>query len=472
MNTVRTMLVMSAVLAAFAGAARAQMQLPSVIGDNMVLQRGTDAPVWGWDGPGTEVTVTFRGHDVQATAGEDGKWMARVPTGDAGGPFELAVKGTDQTTLKNVMVGEVWIAGGQSNMWWYVSNCTDAQQVIAASDDPGIRFYDANTGPREAGWPADTPQRTIDTNWQVAGPQTVGSWAGVAYFFAQDLRKELGVPVGIVHVAVPGSQIEPFLSSDFFKTNFPNATDEQAGRFFNGMILPVAPFAAKGFIWWQGESNAGRSLQYQILFPSLIEEWRHLWGMNEAPFLFVELANFWDVQRRSVEDDQWPALRDAQRAALQLDNTYMACVIDILPADDARNIHPPHKQLAGHRLFLAAMANAYGKADLEWSGPTFRSVSFEDGAATVIFDHAEGLTAKGGGSLKGFAVCGEDRRWQWADGNIRGSTVVLTSKDVPHPVAVRYDWANNPIGNLYNAAGLPAAPFRSDHYLLCMGGKM
>ncbi len=400
--------------------------------------------------------------------------MARVPAGDAGGPFELTIQGTEKHTLKNVMVGEVWIAGGQSNMWWYVSNCTNAKEEIAASADlPDIRFYDANTGPREAGWRADTPQKTVkDTSWQVAGAKTVGSWAAVAYFFARDLHKELGVPVGIVHVAVPGSQIEPFLSADFFKINFPKLKNDQAGTFWNGMILPVAPYGAKGFIWWQGESNELSLAAVPDTFPVPDRGVAPPLGHERRAVPVRRAGQLPGGPEAPVEDATWPALRDAQHAALRLHNTYMVSTIDILPTDDAGSIHPPHKQLAAHRLFLTAMANVYGKKDLEWSGPMFRSATFEDGKAVVTFDHAEGLKAKGGGELKGFAICGNDRKWHWADATIHGDTVVLSSKDVPHPIAVRYDWANNPIGNLYNAAGLPTPPFRSDHWLLCMQGKM
>jgi len=467
-------LALTVALFAWGGAsAWAQVELPSVIGDNMVLQRQTEAAVWGWDEPGTQVSVTFRGRTVGATAGEDGRWTARVPTGDAGESFELTVKGSSDVTLRNVAVGEVWVAGGQSNMWWAVSNCTDAQEEIASADFPGIRFYDANTGPREAGWPADEPQRTIQARWEAARPGGIGGWAGTAYFFARRLHRELGVPVGIVHVAVPGSAIEPWLSPDFVRTQTPDlaelAESRQTSRFYNGMVAPVAPFTTRGFIWWQGESNQGRAYQYRLLFPGLILDWRRAWGGADLPFLYVELANFWDEQRVPVEDSAWPALRDAQREALRLPNVYMACTIDIIPRAEARNIHPPHKQLAGQRLALAALANVYGRQAVEWSGPMARSFEFRNGAAVVRFDHVgDGLVAKGGGELKGFAVCGPDRRWHWATAQISGDTVIASSEGVPEPVAVRYDWAANPIGNLYNTAGLPAPPFRSDHWLLLM----
>jgi sialate O-acetylesterase len=231
------------------------------------------------------------------------------------------------------------------------------------------------------------------------------------------------------------------------------------------MIAPTAPYTARGFIWWQGESNAERSpLQYRVLLPGLIQEWRCLWQQDKAPFLYVELANFLPPQRYPVEDEAWPALRDAQKAALSLPHTAMISTIDILGAEEEVNSgHPRHKQLAGYRLALAALAQVYGQTDLIWSGPTFQSVEFEGNQAIVTFDHiGKGLETKDGAVLRGFALAGVDQRFFWAEGKIQDNTVILSSKSVEHPVAVRYGWANNPIGNLYNSAGLPTFPFRSD----------
>ncbi len=502
--------------------AHGETELPSVIGENMVLQRETDAPIWGWDAPGTAVTVSFRGRTASAEAGEDGKWMVRVPTGAAGGPFELAIQGTSAVNLANVLVGEVWVAGGQSNMWWHLASCKNAREEIAAADYPDIRMWDANTHPRQAGWSAETPQRTVKAEWKPATPRVAGNFPGVPYFFARELRDRLDVPVGIVHIAVPGSAIEPWLSEEFGRAHMPQlfgywecrkrmypdevkqheqalkAWEEQSaaaeaegrqapakpepprepggaptGGFCNGMVLPTAPYAARGFIWWQGESNASRALQYQVLFPALIEEWRYWWGMPDAPFLFVELAEFLAEQRNPVEDDPWPALRDAQRVALRLANTCMISTIDIFePGESVNNIHPPNKQLAGLRLCLAAMANVYGERDLVWSGPLYRSAEFTGGKAVVSFDHVGGgLTAKDGAGLTGFALAGPDRQWHWADARVVGDTVELTCDAAKEPVAARYDWANNPIGNLYNREGLPAFPFRTDDWLLMMKGR-
>ncbi len=517
----RSYVAIAVLLVLCAGApVRADFELPSIIGDNMVLQRRTDASVWGWDEPGTRVIVVFRDEEVAVRAGEDGRWTARVPTGEAGGPFELRIRGTEHRTLGNVMVGEVWVAGGQSNMWWFVSRCLNAEEEIAGADFPDIRFWDANTGPRQAGWPADRPQRTVQTRWQVTSPEVVGEFSGVAYFFARALHHELGVPVGIVHLAVPAAPIEPFLSEGFARAHLPEQLEnlrlrrrlypddlrryeqavreweeerdaaEQEGReppdrprapadpdaargpgsLFNGMVWPAHPFTMRGFLWYQGESNASRSLQYSMLFPALIEEWRELWDDHSAPFLFVELAQFLDEQRRPVEDATWPALRDAQHAALRLDNTYMVSAIDVFAdGESAHDIHPPNKQLVAHRLFKTALANIYGRDEVVWSGPLFRSADFDGARVTVRFDHAGGGLVARGSTLKGFALAGADRRFHWADAEIRDNSVVLVSERVPQPVAARYGWANNPIGNLYNEAGLPAFPFRTDHWIPAVG---
>lgn len=458
------------------------LTLSTVINHHMVLQQQADVAIWGWDRPDTTIAVDFRGRQKTTQAGLDGKWMVRIPSGAAGGPFFLTVQGSQTIRLEDVLVGEVWIAGGQSNMWWSVQNSQNGAQTIATANHPFLRIWDANTAPKSVGWQAAVPQHTVPAAWQLATPQTVGAFPATAYFFAQNLQQNLNVPIGILHLAVPGREIEAFLSQEFMAANFPQtielqqmpaaavaATPNRASELFNGMVYPAAPYTARGFIWWQGESNAERSpLQYRVLFPGLIQEWRHLWQQENAPFLYVELANFLPPQRYPVEDNAWPALRDAQKTALRLPHTAMISTIDILgAAEDVNDGHPRNKQLAGDRLSLAALAQVYGKTDLIWSGPVDKSVEFKGNQAIVTFDSiGEGLVTKDGTALRGFALAGADQRFFWAAATIQANTVVLTSRSVPQPVAVRYNWANNPIGNLYNSAGLPAFPFRSDTWTL------
>ncbi len=455
---------------------QAAWELPSIIEDGMVLQQGTAASLWGWDEPGTIVTVTFRNQEQTAIAGADGKWQLRIPTGSAGGPFVLGIKGSQTVSVTGVLVGEVWIAGGQSNMWWHEGGCRNAAGEKATANFPLIRIWDANTSTNQSGWPAETPQRTVPAHWISVTPETVSNLPGVPYFFAREIHQKLKIPVGIVHLAVPGQCIETFLSPTFIQAHLPMARHQQAqlkqpapSCFFNGMVAPVAPYAARGFLWWQGESNADRHLQYRVLFPGLIEDWRRCWERPDAPFLFVELANFLKPQSQPVEDDTWPALRDAQSFALQLDHVQEVSAIDVLGPDDSLfNIHPPNKQLIGHRLALAARATVYGERRLVWSGPRFQSAQFDGDRVRVSFTQiGSGLITKDGQPLKGFALAGADRQFSWAVARLsQNNTVILTATNVPQPVAARYSWANNPTGTLANQEGLPAFPFRTDHWNL------
>lgn len=495
---------------AFAG--NGPFVLPSVFGDHMVLQRRTEAAMWGWDKPGTTVRVSFRGTTRTTEAGEDGKWMLRIGTGEAGMGHRLTVAGSRTVTLRDVAVGEVWVAGGQSNMWWYVSKCLNGKQVVADANYPAVRLWDCNTGPREAGWIADEPRKTVEARWQVSKPGKVGDFPGTAWFFALRLHEALGVPVGILHTAVPGSPIEPFLSDKTIERVAPEVLREErqaakrypsrlrrykkdlaewkaraaeakkqgkaapnkprapkdpntartSGRFWNAMIHPTAPFTAKGFIWWQGESNARHPERYAKLFPAMIRQWRKAWGEKDMPFLFVELHNFGPKQRNPVEDAPWPEFRQAQQSALTLDHTHMISVVDIKSDEEGDwEIHPANKQLAGRRLAHAALCAVYHTTDEPPTGPVLAKAAFTDGQAVLTFRNAgEGLAARGGRELRGFALAGSDGRWHWADARIDGDRVILSHEKVRKPSAVRYNWANHPVGNLVNSSDLPAIGFR------------
>ncbi len=476
-NFMRIALLLGAALCTEAVTVHA-LELSSVIGDHMILQRDTKVAIWGWDTAGTEVQVSFREQTVSAKTDADGKWLMRIPSGPAGGPFTMKIKGNGELVVNDILVGEVWIAGGQSNMWWPLSKCEDAQKEIAVADYPRIRIWDANTGENSAGWQAGTPQRTVKTKWEISTPETAKAYPGVPYLFARDLFLKLQVPVGVLNLSVPGTDIEMHMSKALCEISPLTGNDRKPkedrtsgyGKLFNGMVLPAAPFTAKGFLWWQGENNAERPNQYKSLFPALIQEWRNVFEIPDAPFLFVELHNF-GTRVDSMQDSPWPALRDAQRATMiKVRNAYLVGVLDICPDPaGAWDIHPARKKVAAERLLHAALFTAYGDKNDVGFGPRLKQATFKDGAAVLGFEYVGGgLQSNNGGELKSFTLAGADQKFFNATAVIKGDTIVITSKDVPQPVSVRYAWANNPVGNLVNKEGLPAIAFRTDDWELKM----
>ncbi len=636
--------------------------------DHMVLQRGVSAPIWGWTKPGAQVTVSISGTSASATAGTDGKWMAKLGLLSAGGPFELTVAGPETVKLSDVLVGDVWICSGQSNMEMGIAQVKDAAKEIEDADDPQIRLFTvpknvsnkplAMFGPTHDGKPA---WQEGMTKWLVCSPKNVmvGAWGGFSaagYFFGRDLQHELKVPIGLIHTSWGGTVAEAWTSGEaletmldfkpavqqlraestpattaqrpaqyatrmeqWYRKNDPgsaggevwagasfNDTDwktmklpthwEEAGlpdydgvvwfrkeidvpanwvghdlalhlgpiddrdtTFFDGvkvggldlynlprnysipsklfhagkntiavrvldtggaggiwgqpgdmkiepagqsdravslagewryrdslplnkaatpppspaaaganpnvptvlynaMIEPLVPYAIKGAIWYQGESNAGRAVQYRTLLPTMIRDWRNRFGVGEFPFLIVQLASFQDSKPQPAESS-WAELREAQSlAAKAAGHSATASAIDI---GEARDIHPKNKQEVGRRLALAARAVAYGE-DVEYEGPTFKSMDVQGSRAILHFDHVGGGLEVKGSELKGFAIAGPDGKFIWGEATIDGDTVVVSSPKIDHPTAVRYAWADNPVANLYNKAGLPANPFRTD----------
>jgi sialate O-acetylesterase len=645
---------------AAAAAPAAQVRLPRIFGSHMVLQQGIDVPVWGWTDAGAAVTVTLGDAAQKAVAGADGRWSVRFgPLKAGGGPLTMTVTGANTITLTDILVGEVWVGSGQSNMEMSVGSSNNAAEEAAAATDSEIRFF---TVPRRVS------QKPLDDlaggQWEACTPDTVRGFSAAAYFFGRRLRKDLGVPVGLIHTSWGGTPAEawttrPTLESDpdyapildRFKTSGPDyekaraeyerklkaweqtaadpgnkgfgegwadpATDVSAwkamdlpaamesqadlnidgavwfrrevaipdawagkdlllelgsvddfdvtyfdnvqvgatgqdtplwwavprkytvpGRLvkggkavvavrvfdhwntggivgqggtmriapagspdsgavglagpwrykvefavdtskrgprpsepmgpdhphspaglWNAMIRPIVPFAIRGAIWYQGETNAGRAYQYRKLFPAMITDWRKAWGQGDFTFLFVQLANF-TARKDEPDESEWAELREAQSMTLGLPKTGQAVIIDI---GDAVDIHPKNKQDVGLRLALAAEAIAYGKG-IVYSGPAYKGLKIDGGKAVLTFEHIGGGLVAKGGKLTGFAVAGADRKFVWADAKIEGDTVVVSSDKVAAPVAVRYAWANNPDCNLYNKAGLPASPFRTDQW--------
>jgi len=489
----------------------AEVRLPNVLGDHMVLQRGMDVPVWGWTEPGAEVTVRMGAHKQTTTATKEGKFLVHLPPMDAGGPYTLTVTSANTVWVKDILIGELWICSGQSNMAWPVQRAANAQQEIADAKYPRLRLFTVQRTP------ATEPQDDCKGNWVACTPETVANFSAVGYFFGRDLLKNLDVPVGLINTSWGGTPSEAWTSPDTVKkvaafdpivqrwqqqianyadqlkkwednkdallAKWKEAADKAkaAGKkpprkprapgdptlnphrpsvLYNGMIAPLLPLRIAGAIWYQGESNAGRAYQYRTIFPAMIQDWRTHWGEGNFTFLFVQLANFMQAKPDPTES-AWAELREAQSMTLRLPKTGQAVIIDI---GEAGNIHPTNKQDVGTRLALAARAIAYGQ-DITYSGPVYQSMKVEDGKIRLTFDHVgDGLVAKGGGALKGFAIAGKDKKFVWADAAIDGKTVVVSSDKVNDPVAVRYDWADNPDGNLTNKADLPASPFRTDDW--------
>jgi len=483
-------------------AAHAEVSLHGIFVDNMVLQRGVKAPVWGTAGAGEEVTVTFGKQSVKAKAGDDGKWKAELDPLEPGGPFDLIVAGKNTITVKNVLVGDVWICSGQSNMQFTVNKLPNANSETAQADFPQIRHF------RVVFHTALEPSDTIGGRWDVCSPQLASKFTAVGYFFGRELHQDLKIPIGLLNASVGGTPAEAWTSKEALesapdlkpildraagmagahpkhKEDFEKALEkwkadaeraraegkpepqkprppvdpQGASALYNGMIAPLVPFAFKGVIWYQGEANVDRAFQYRKIFPTLIQDWRKRWGADAFPFLFVQLPNY-KARNPNPAESSWAELREAQVQALALPKTGMAVAIDI---GEEKDIHPKNKQDVGKRLALVAQHIAYGK-DLVYSGPTYDSMTMEGNAIRIKFKHVGGGLEAKGGELKGFAIAGEDKKFAWAAAKIDGESVVVSSDKVARPVAVRYAWADNPGCNLYNKEGLPASPFRTDDW--------
>jgi len=643
---------------AVANSAHGEVRLPAIIGDNMVLQQGSKVRIWGTAKPGEHVTVNFDNKSAQTTTDAQGRWQLFIGPLKAGGPFDLNVKGDNTVTIKNVLVGEVWICSGQSNMEWPLVNTIGGAETVAQANNSEIRLFtvEHNT--------SASPLTDVQGHWVVTTPAEAAHFSAVGYFFGRELQQKLKVPIGLIdsswggtpaeawtsHEALLSStELKPILdryesslnalpqakeayarelaqweeknlyldpgnkgeaqgyadpsanTADWLKMDLPKQIEEagllidgtvwfrkvlelpaswagkelvlnlppiddhdvtyfngtkvgatgketpnsygvprkytvpaalvHAGRnliavrvfdsageggfnrggamsigpagaaesdmislrgawdykvelalepkhpdwgsrpeavgvsnqnnpsvLYNAMIAPLVPFAIRGALWYQGESNAGRAFQYRTLFPIMIRDWRKAWG-STFPFYFVQLAN-WHASKAQPDESDWAELREAQTMTLREPQTGMAVTIDI---GDENDIHPRNKLDVGRRLAAWALATTYGE-EVTASGPLFDRYTIEGDKVRIRFKHGTGLKTIDGGALKGFAIAGEDHRFVWADARIDGDTVIVSSATVSKPVAVRYGWADNPIANLYNNAGLPASPFRTDDW--------
>ncbi len=462
-----------------ATAAIAEIKLPAVVGDNMVLQAGEPVPIWGWVEPETEVHVVFDGKTYKTTADQEGRFQVDLEPSEADSePSNLVIETTagDRTELKNILVGDVWVCSGQSNMEWPVTRATDAEAEIAAANHPEIRIFKVERAV------ADTPKTDCKGSWVVCSPETIGDKTAVGYFFARALNQELKKPIGLLQTSWGGTpaeawtsrealEAEPSLKPLLDRWDKAAETPKQAesphrpANLYNAMIAPLLPYAVKGAIWYQGESNVGRAVQYRTIFPTMIENWCAAWNKPRLPFGFVQIAPYKYNRNnpnpgRDVE--RCAELWEAQVMTLQkLDNVGMAVTTDIA---DLLDIHPTNKQDVGHRLALWARAKVYGDDALVYSGPIYKSMQKEGNKIRLSFDHAAGLKASDGKDLNEFTIAGADENFVPAKATIDGETIVVEGADVADPVAVRFGWHELAQPNLVNSAGLPASPFRTDDF--------
>ena len=486
-----------------ASALKAEVSLPSIFSDHMVLQRNHENPVWGRADPGEKITVEFGGQKKTTVAAADGMWRVTLDPMPANAePQLLQVSGIkSQVSISDVLVGEVWFCSGQSNMGWVVNSSEHADLEIASANYPNIRLLRIPTvGAAEL-------QSDFEGGWVKCSPETVGGFSAVGYFFGRRLHNTLGVPVGLVNNAWGGSPIEAWIPRDALdaagsyeamlsrwdkryaeysdevlareiaefeaweKAGRPGPkrwrpTDIRTGRhrpanIYNGMVHPTIGYGLKGVIWYQGESNLGDPYQYRSLFPLLITTLRERWGQGDFPFYWVQLADF-SAEVPEPGDSNWAELREAQTMTLALPNTGEAVIIDI---GEGRDIHPRDKQTAANRLVRHALANDYGYR-MPSKSPRFKSMKIKGRKAVVTFDDVSShLYAFDVEEVKGFAIAGTDKKFYWAEAKITGrDTVEIWSDQVDRPAAVRYGWANNPVVNLYNRNGLPVTPFRTDDW--------
>ncbi|AQQ71004.1 hypothetical protein SMSP2_01368 [Limihaloglobus sulfuriphilus] len=486
-----------------------QIRLPSVIGSGMVLQQNDSAAIWGWDKPGQEVTVTPGWSREKHTASCDnsGKWELRFQTPSAGGPYKIAVRGSSDIILEDVLIGEVWLCSGQSNMEMTVGainvwqpGVNDWQRELLDADYPKIRFFEV---PRNA---AKDKQNDCPGQWQVCSSETAKSFTAAGFFFGRKLYKELGIPVGLIKSSYGGTPSQSWTDMDFMRSHeafksileqydaacnrYPQALEEWKERvkewekkvekaredgkeappkpwepmgpgnprgpasLFNGMIHPLISYTLQGVIWYQGEANAREALEYRSIFPAMIENWRQAWNKPDMPFYYVQIAP-WTYPEPYIGAE----LREAQLLTLSLPNTGMVVTTDLV--DDIENIHPPDKKPVGERLALWALAKVYGKKNVVYSGPLYKSMKIEKEAIRIFFDHTDGGLKAKGGKLTDFEIAGEDNEFVPAQAVIEDSTVIVRNDAVKEPKNVRFGWSNTARPNLFNKAGLPASTFRT-----------
>jgi sialate O-acetylesterase len=486
-------------------ASYAELKLATLFRDGAVLQRDKTVVVWGIANPDERIKVEFKGQSKLTSAGDDGRWLIRLdPLKASAEPAELTICGENTVSIKGVLVGDVWLCSGQSNMNLPLAETNDAKEEIAHADHPLIHYFEVKSSILEE--PADY----VEGTWQVCAPEVARGFTAVGYYFADAIQPELGVPIGIIKATLGGSPIEGWIAADALNSTpasvpafeawqgMKSGYEQRANEYreqlsdwksrsaaaraagekyagtkpvrawvdsdrnkpsglYNGFIYPLEPFTLAGVLWYQGEGNVPRPAEYKALFPLMIEQWRRDFQQAGLPFIFVQLPNYAPTDDRSGES--WPRLREAQAAALSLPNVGMAVTTDI---GDPVDLHPGNKRDVGRRLALIALRMVYDRS-VEDSGPKMTAVTYDGTSARIRFANAKGLRIQG--DPKGvFLLAGPDRNFVPADARIDGGSVVVSANGVDRPVAIRLNWENNPQGVLLNEAGLPAAPFRTDDW--------
>ncbi|HUQ70617.1 MAG TPA: sialate O-acetylesterase [Planctomycetaceae bacterium] len=506
------MLLGLSALVALPAVSWADVKLPAIFTDHMVLQQGQKNRVWGTATAGEKVTVSIGSQQQSATAGNDGKWMVSLePLPVSSQPATLTVKGNNTVAIQDVLVGEVWICSGQSNMQWSVNQSTDADLERLTAKHPQIRFISVpQVGTQE-------PQSDFKGSWSVCSPDTVGDFSAVGYFFGRQLHETLGVPIGLIDDAWGGSACEAWIRRDILASkpeyaplmerwagieknaadpavlakyeadlakykkdaeeakaagkpaprapNHPAAIlggNARPGNIYNGVLKPTIGYGIRGAIWYQGESNASRAYQYRELFPLMIQSWRDEWQQGDFPFYYVQLADFM-AEKTEPGDSAWAELREAQTMTMKkLPKTGQAVIIDI---GEGKDIHPKNKLDVGKRLARWALANDYG-VSVPYHSPEYAAMEKQGSKIVLKFDFAgSGFRPFDTAEARGFAIAGEDKKFVTAQGKVTGpNTIEVWSDSVTNPVAVRYAWADNPVCNVYSNDGLPLTPFRTDDW--------
>lgn len=477
--------------------AQADVKLPNIFGNSMVLQQGQKNKVWGLAEHAEAVTVTIDKQKHEATAGPDGKWQVMLDPLAVGGPYTLTVKGKNEVKFDDVLVGEVWICSGQSNMQWSVNASNDPDLERAAAKFPKIRMINfPQVGTQEAVWTHN------DRQWQVCNPQNVGGFSAVGYFFARQLHQTLDVPVGMINNAWGGSACEAWVRRDILAADekykplldrwagmemtFDDLTAKEKdlnadqkkqlgqlsgqmrgnarpGNIYNGVLKSHLGYGIKGAIWYQGESNASRAYQYRDLFPLMIDSWRKEWGQGDFPFYWVQLADF-KAEKPEPADSDWAELREAQTMTMsKLPKTGEAVIIDI---GEGKDIHPKNKVDVGRRLARLALVNDYGVQGIAARSPIYKSMEKSGGKIVLTFEHLSGgWRPFDVNEPRGFTIAGADQKFVHASAKVLpDGRIEVWSDAVKEPASVRYGWADNPVVNMFSGAGLPLTPFRTDDW--------